>query len=226
MNRQQHFMSPARVAAMILTPLLFVPWAQGAERQFVPGQDVTVVKVLTASDNYHMTLGFGKLDSKIGNMGYFAYEQQGQWSALGSGAGANSGASMRRLAVKGEAFDDPQQPYENWVQGVKFDLFVSENKVGTTYQWQGAGVGMGLVISPLGPNISMHLTLGGDFSPAFARFNSAGAADYQWNSYQELEYFFTDRLGVTLRHTRLSTGKDFALERKDDQLWVGVRLMF
>ena len=226
MSRQQKINRSARYMGVILTSLLTVSFVQAAERKFLPGQNVSILKLLSSKDSYHLTVGLGVLDSKIRNMGYFAYEQQGNWSALGVGSTVGNGARMNRLALKGEAFDDPQQPYENWLQGVKFDIFIADNTLGSRYQWQGAGVGMGIMVSPLSASVPIYLTLGADVSPSFVQFSSSSSAQYQWNSYQELEFFFTDSMGITLRHTKLSTGNGLSLDKEDEGLWLGLRWMF
>ena len=206
--------------------LCIAPLASAENRTFVPGQDVTVVKLLSSADHYAVVLGLGRLESSTRNLGYLAYEQQGTLQSLGLGSGSTTAYSVRRLSFKAEAFDDPQQPLDRWLQGMKFDLFLADTQIGSNYAWQGVGIGAGLLVSPLGKDTPLHLTVGADVEPSFTQLSGTSTDQYQLNTYQEAEYFLTEALGVTVRHSSLSTGNGLSLNEKVSELWFGLRFMF
>lgn len=217
----------ALLTAGVATSLSLSFGALAAEnRQLLPGQDIVVVKLLTSADHYNVVIGLGWLESSVRNVTYLAYEQQGTLQSVGLGSGATAPYAVRRLSLKSEAFDEPQQPYEMWIQGIKFDLFIADTQLAGGYSWQGVGVGMGLMMSPLGREVPLHVTVGADIEPLFLQMSGSTKDQYQLNSYQELEYFLTDGFGVTIRHTGLSTGNGLSLDNKASGWLFGLRMMF
>ena len=212
--------------AVAVLGLCIAPLASAENRSLVPGQDVTVVKLLSSADHYAVVLGLGKLESSIRNVGYLAYEQQGTLQSLGMGSGPATPYSVRRLSFKGEAFDDPQLPRDRWLQGMKVDLFLADTQIGNNYAWQGVGIGAGLLVSPQGRDTPLYLTVGADVEPSFTQLSGSSTDQYQLNAYQEVEYFLSDALGVTVRHSSLSSGNGLTLNEKVSELWFGLRFMF